>query len=46
MGGQGFIWMLNSSAMSYLDSISKHSHADISEVNFGVLKTGTIGLIG
>ena len=44
MGGQGFVWLLNASAMTDVASIAKYSHADESAVNFGVLQTGAVGL--
>lgn len=45
MGGSGYAWILNSSAMKDLGEISRMSHSDEPSEKFGVLKTGAIGFL-
>ena len=45
MGGFGFAWLINSAAMADLGMISRLSHADEPEETFGVLRTGSLGLV-
>ena len=45
MGGSGFAWLISSSAMKDLGMISRLSHADEPKETFGVLQTGSLGLV-
>ena len=45
MGGAGYAWIFSTSAMTYIGSTSKNSNADVSAASFGVLKTGSIGIM-
>jgi len=45
MGGSGYAWILNSSAMKDLGEVARMSHADQPTEKFGVLKTGVVGFL-
>ena len=45
MGGSGYAWLLNSSAMKDIAEISKMSHSDEASETFGVLRTGVLGFL-
>lgn len=45
MGGSGYAWILNSSAMVNLGEVARMSHSDQPDEKFGVLKTGVMGFL-
>ncbi len=45
MGGSGYAWLLNSSAMRDIGVVARNSHADKPEEAFGVLRTGVVGFL-
>jgi ABC-type branched-subunit amino acid transport system substrate-binding protein len=44
MGGVGYSWVLNSDAMTFIGSTLKNSHIQLADEDFGVLKSGAIGI--
>ena len=44
MGGVGYVWILNTEAMKFIGPTLKNSHVQLANENFGVLKSGAIGI--